>query len=549
MSLRSSLARIRWLRPSRIGPRLLVFHLLLVFLPVAGILYLEVYEAQLLDSQETSMVQQGRLIDAALGDREPLAAEDASALLTRLGRRGDARIRIYDASAAVIADSARMPDLTAAARASSEGASEYDSAPATVRQRPLYRFGAWLARRRRSVRLALLPSRITPSDTLPTTAPSPGPEVQAALHGRYGAATRATPGQRSLTLFSAVPIRHGDHVIGAALVSQSTFRILQALYRVRLRIFEIVVASVAVAVLLGLLMSATIVRPLVRLRRDALAVADRQARPATFGGVNRSDEIGDLARALDDLTTRLASHIQLLESFSADVSHEFKNPLASIRNAAEMIASSDDGTERDRLLAMLRRDVDRLERLVSGVRELARIDGQLAHDAVEPVDVPSLLREIVRGFEERGHHVTLDVPLAPPLLVRATADRLAQVFENLLQNAVSLAPGDTRIEVTAAIEDGWCRTTVSDRGPGIPPAHLDRVFERFFTYRPNEGSRREHTGLGLSIARAIVEGYGGTIAAANREGGGAVFEVRLPLSRRGQALSRSAPAVSHLRSV
>jgi hypothetical protein len=113
MSLRSLLARIRWLKPSRIGPRLLAFHLLLVFLPVAGILYLEVYEAQLLESQEASMVQQGRLIDAALGDRDTLAAPDAVALLTRLGRRGDSRIRIFDASSMLLADSARVPDPTA----------------------------------------------------------------------------------------------------------------------------------------------------------------------------------------------------------------------------------------------------------------------------------------------------------------------------------------------------------------------------------------------------------------------------------------------------
>jgi two-component system sensor histidine kinase ChvG len=549
MSLRSLLARVRWLRPSRIGPRLLAFHLLLVFLPVAGILYLEVYEAQLLESQETSMVQQGRLIDAALGEREALAAPDAIALLTRLGRRGDARIRIYDASSALLADSARVPDPTVVERASGEGASEYESAPAAVRQRPLYRFGAWLAQTRRSIRSTLLPSRMTPSDAIPATATALGPEVQAALHGRYGAATRATPGQRSLTLYSAVPIRHGDRVIGAALVSQSTFKILQALYRVRLRIFEIVVASVAVAVLLGLLMSATIVRPLGRLRRDALTVADRQVRPMTFGGVNRTDEIGDLARALDDLTTRLASHISLLESFSADVSHEFKNPLASIRNAAEMIASSNDETERDRLLTMLRRDVDRLERLVSGVRELARIDGQLAHDALESVDVTSLVGEIVRGFESRGHRVMLSAPANAPSLIRATADRLAQVFENLLQNAASLAPADAPIDVAVVSDGGWCRITVSDRGPGIPPAHIDRIFERFFTYRPNEESRREHTGLGLAIARAIVEGYGGTMTAANRDRGGAVFEVRLPLARRGQSFLRASHVVSRARSV
>jgi two-component system sensor histidine kinase ChvG len=346
-----------------------------------------------------------------------------------------------------------------------------------------------------------------------------------------------------------VPIRQGDRVIGAALVSQSTFRILQAIYEVRLRIFEIVVASVAAAIVLGFLMSTTIVRPLVRLRSAAVALADRRATPGGFGSVNRRDEIGDLARTLESLTTRLDAHIRLLESFAADVSHEFKNPLASIRTASEMIADTEDPAERERLLGLLTRDVDRLERLVSGVRELARIDAQLAHEALESVDVSTLLTSIADGFRQRGHRIDLDPrPDSASLVVRASPDRLAQVFENLLQNAVSFAPGSP-VEMTMTTADGWCSVTVADHGPGIPPAHLDRVFERFFTYRPQGEPRRDHTGLGLAIAQAIVEGYGGSIRAGNRDGGGASFEVRLPLARRAQLSSRSAHVLSGARSV
>jgi two-component system, OmpR family, sensor histidine kinase ChvG len=193
---------------------------------------------------------------------------------------------------------------------------------------------------------------------------------------------------------------------------------------------------------------------------------------------------------------------------------------------------------------MMTRDVDRLERLVSGVRELARIDAELAHDALEPVDVSSLLRQMADGFVHQGKRVEVDAPFS--LLVRATADRLAQVFENLLQNAFSFAPAEMPVEVRAAAAEGLCVVTVTDRGPGIPAGHLERVFERFFTYRPGDDQRREHTGLGLPIAKAIVEGYGGSIRAFNRIGGGAVIEVRLPLahtltrvsSQRGRADAR-----------
>jgi two-component system sensor histidine kinase ChvG len=523
-------------RPSRIGRRLLAFNLLLVFLPVAGILYLDVYETRLLEVQERGMVQQARLVAAALGGRDPLTAADAGELLARFGPQGDARIRIYGADGALLADSVRA-EPAASGRGVNDPASAY-AATAGIRERLLYRLGAWLARARRAAatvsRRMLVPSSSRSNGPGGNTAAAntdhaAAPEVRAALRGRYGADTRPTPGQRSLTLYSAMPIRSGSHVAGAAVVSQSTFRLLQALYDVRLRIFEIVLASVLVAVAIGLVTSATIVRPLVRLRRAAVALADRGATPASFGSVARRDEIGDLARALEELTARLDAHIKLLESFAGDVSHEFKNPLASIRAAAETIAATESAAERRRLFELLTRDVDRLERLVSGVRELARIDAQLAHEAIAPVDVGALVAALAAGFAHRGAAVRLTAPPPSPIFVRAAADRLAQVFENVLENAVSFSPRGDAVDVTVTAGGGAAVVTIADRGPGIPPAHLERVFERFFSYRPADGrARQQHTGLGLAIARAIVEGYGGTIAARVRDGGGAVIEVRLP---------------------
>jgi two-component system, OmpR family, sensor histidine kinase ChvG len=517
--------------PSRIGLRLLAFNLLLVFLPVAGILYLDVYETALLEAQERNMVQQGRLVAAALGDRDELTAEQAGALLARMGRRADARIRIYDVSGAIVADSARVPEPPPV-QSTEESASASVPSEASIRERLLYRVGAELAKLRyftsRVMRALLVRSRTTPAapDVKRT---SPTPEVRAALAGQYGAATRPTPGQRSLTLNSALPIKAGDRVIGAVLVSQSTFRILQALYGIRLRVFQIVVASVLAAAVLSLLVSATIVRPLVSLRRAAVARTERRG-AVDFPGTDRGDEIGDLARSLDALTRRLDDHIRLLESFAGDVSHEFKNPLASIRVTAEMLGATEDAAERRRLIGMLTRDVDRLERLVSGVRELAHIDAQLAHEALEAVDVSALLREMVDGLRATaGDGIEFDcrVP-SEPLTVNASRDRLGQVFENILRNAVSFTPPGSVVEISAGNTAGSVLVTIGDRGPGIPRAHVDRVFERFFSYRPDDPTnRREHAGLGLAIARAIVEGYDGSIRASNRDGGGALFEVRL----------------------
>ena len=523
----SFLAYFSRLRTSRIGLRVLAFNLLVLFLPVAGILYLDAYEDHLLDVQERGMVEQARLVAAALSGRDAVTSEDAAAFLAGLGYEGDVRIRVYGTGAVLLADSRRI-----LRQAGVESLPYASPMQVTGRARLLYRFGAWLVRVRAAVASASrrLVGRDRSDEREVAAVSEPPPEVRSALEGKYGAATRPTPAQRSLTLNSAVPIKAGNRVTGAVVVSQSTFRTLQALYSLRLRIFEIVLASVVLAALLSALMSATIVRPLVRLRSAAVSLAERRAPlSGSFNVVARRDEIGDLARALDELASRLDGHIRLLESFAADVSHEFRNPLASIRTAAEMLVSADDPADRRRFFDMLTRDVDRLERLVAGVRELARIDAQLAHEPATRVDVNALLTNFVNGRKAVSNRPVDVLQCHGHPVVRASADHLIQVFDNILSNAHSFAP-QTAVEIEVRRETGDCRVTISDRGPGIPPAHLDRVFDRFFTYRPNESGRRDHAGLGLAIARTIVEGYGGTITAENRPDGGARFDVCLPLA-------------------
>jgi two-component system sensor histidine kinase ChvG len=511
---------------SRIGLRLFAFNLLVLFAPVVGMLYLDVYETRLLEAQERQMVQQGRLLAAALAARGGLGRAEVADILTRLERQSDARLRVYDAAGALIADSARAGTATPAP--GSGGAAQSAPAP-NVRERVLYRLGAWIVDVRQQIGSAVSTvlrwNRLEPSPERPGES-GLDPELRAALDGRYGAATRPTPGQRSLTLFSAVPVRDGGSVIGAVVVSQSTFRVLQALYDVRLRIFQVVVASVLAAALLTALAAMTIVRPLRRLQRQASALAERRAPlPSSFPGTARRDELGDLARALEELTRRLDEQIGLLEGFAADVSHEFKNPLASIRIAAETIRDAERPEDRQRFLWLLLGDVDRLERLVTGVRELARIDGELEHQLTETVRIRELLQELAERQRSARAGRTIAVT-GPETEVRGARERLAQVFDNLLGNAASFAPDGTTVEVDVASDGHGCVVSVCDRGPGIPEAHLDRVFERFFTYRPVSG-RGEHVGLGLSIAKRIVEGYGGSITARNRPGGGARFDVRL----------------------
>ena len=514
---------------SRIAARLLAFNLLVLFLPVAAILYLDVYEARLLDSQERSMNQQARIVAAALGHIGSIESESAIDLLTRLEQRSDSRLRIYDRGGALLADSNRIRYAGEPAAAST-----YPPASAGTRERALYRLGAWIAGMRRMI--GELGQRTTPhpGEAAETADASGVPsEVRTALRGRYGAATRPTQGQRSLTLSVAIPIKAGNTVSGAVLVSQSTFRVLQALYDVRFRIFAVVIGSLVAAVLLTTLAAATIVRPIRRLRDEATALAGRRHRlPGTFPDTKRHDELGDLARALNELTKRLDAYIRESERFAADVSHEFKNPLASIRVAAETAAQSGDPAERQRFLAMLTRDVDRLERLVSAVREQTQIDARLDQEPVEDVDVGALVSEVIQGLKlAQGDQPEIRPTIEGKCFVRASKDRLAQAFENVLANARSFASSGTGVDVGVFREPEGCRVEIADRGPGIPVEHIDRIFERFFSYRPDVDANPErHAGLGLSIARTIVESYGGTIEASNRaDGSGARFLIRLPI--------------------
>lgn len=523
MNVSSVIPSLSKRRPSRIGVRLFAFNLLVVFVPVAGILYLDVYEAKLLEAQEHGMVDQARIVAAALTSDETFDQRRAEALLARIGQQGDARIRVYDGRARLMADSAGV------GRVQSLTTDDHGQVATDARRRVLYQVGAKLARVRQRIAAATwrVLSRGQAQPTFEARDDTPS-EIRDALAGRYGAASRLTPGQRSLTLSSAVPIHGGSGIVGAVVVSQSTFRVLQALYDVRLRLFEIVLLSMASAAVLTRVASATVVNPIVRLRHTAVALAERRRElSGLFRQVDRKDEIGDLARSLEELAARLDAHIHLLESFAADVSHEFKNPLAAIRAAADTIAESESPAERQRFLTMLRRDVDRLEGLVSGVRELAHIDAEMSSERRVDVDVSGALTGIVEGRRMIGETL-VDLTLPPGRMVAmGSLDRFIQVFENLIDNAVSFSPPSQPLTVRGERQDGFCTVTVSDRGPGIPEAHLARVFDRFFSYRP-DSDRREHVGLGLAIAKTIVNGYGGTISARNRHGGGAEFEVRLP---------------------
>ncbi|HVO40460.1 MAG TPA: ATP-binding protein [Spirochaetia bacterium] len=517
---------------SRISTRLFAFNILIVFLPIAGFLSLGTYERQLLASLEGALVQQGRVLASALEDSGPSLDREASRIIIRLRQRHDARVRVVDIAGKLLADSSR---LAPASGRESAGGRAGESPPARAAQETfLYRLASLPVRLSRRVLRAPVPPADSDeyyagSDTLS------GAEVLDALAGQYGAATRVSRGQQSVTLYSAIPIFGSARVIGAVVVSQSTYRILSDLYALRLDIFRLFLWSIATSAMLSLLLSATITAPLRRLRDRAQGILDARGRlTGRLAPLARRDEIGDLSRSLEALTERLARHVRLVESFASDVSHELKNPLASIRSAVELAQGEPDAGEQRELLAMALSDVNRMERLLDGVRDISRIDsgdggGEAGGAAPETTaDVCQIAERVLEAFRMRmdGGRVRFSL-LGRSVPAAVTPQRIQQLIENLVDNAAGFTREGGRVLVEVRSEGPMTLLRVSDEGPGIPAEHAERIFDRFFSFRPGE-DRARHAGLGLAIVKSIATGHGGSVRAFNLPERGACFEVRVP---------------------
>ncbi len=530
-SLLNGLARIR-AALAGITARLMAFNILIVFLPIAGFLSLGTYERQLLASLEGNLVQQGRVLAASLEDTGASLGKEAKRIITRLRQRHDARLRVVDFHGRLLADSSRL------------ATGQAEELPVTRSPGPP---PERVAQATFLYRLASLPVRMWRRTFRPPSPPADsdeyygssstlaGPEIEDALAGSYGAATRISKGQQSVTLYSAIPIMGEDKVIGAVVVSQSTWKILSDLYSLRLDIFRLFLWSVATSLVLSFLLSATVTVPLRRLRDQAHGVIDASGRMAgTLTPFGRSDEIGDLSRSLGVLTEKLARHIGLVEAFASDVSHELKNPLASIRSALELAQTEENTSEREALLFMALTDVNRMERLISGVREISRIDsgaedGSPGQRADVPVteDVRLMAERVIGNLSPRVPRAVSFFVEGPHVGAAVSPQRVAQILQNLLDNALSFSPAGGRLLLEVQADGRATLLRVSDEGPGIPPEHMGRIFDRFFSFRPGE-EKGEHAGLGLSIVKSIAEGHGGSVRAFNLAGGGACFEVRLP---------------------
>ncbi len=367
-------------------------------------------------------------------------------------------------------------------------------------------------------------------------------EVQAALKGESRSfIRRAQTGH--LILSYAVPVQRYKRVYGALMVSISSQSVDANVRETRLDIMQIFAVILFTTLLLSFYLSRSIARPINRLAAAAEAMRHRQKRSVSIPDfTDRRDEIGDLSGALRDLTSELWARLDAIEGFAADVSHEIKNPLSSVRSAVETAAKVSDPERQKKLMEVIQHDVERLDRLITDISRSSRLDAEMSRVITGPVDIAHLLRTLIdvqvstRDAEENlGPRLKLNLE-DEPLFALAVEDRLMQVFDNLIQNALSFSPPDGEIRISAAQDGGEQVVTVEDQGPGIPEGKLGAIFDRFYTERPAGEAFGNHSGLGLSISRQIVDALGGEIYAENITGEdgvvtGARFVIRLPRSR------------------
>ena len=359
-------------------------------------------------------------------------------------------------------------------------------------------------------------------------------EVTTALLG-VTASSKRVDEHNKLVLSTAAPVQRFKAIYGVLFVSTEGGDIDDILRLERTKLIEVFALATLLMIGASLYLSWNIAEPMRHLAEAADRVRQGRSGRETIPDMSaRGDEIGDLAKAMSTMTRALYDRIDAIESFAADVSHEIKNPLTSLRSAVDMFTRAKDDESRLRLLNIVRADVKRVDRLITDISDASRLDAELSRETATPVDIARLLETIVEIYQmmelPRGVTIHLKIDLPPDAAVMGRDERLGQVFRNLVDNAVSFSLQDSVVTITARTDPGLVVVTVDDTGPGIPPDNLETIFNRFYTERPQEHDFGKNSGLGLSIARQITEGTGGRIWAENRAGGGARFTVELPLA-------------------
>lgn len=511
-------ASLRFRARNSLITRILIVNLVALIAFAGALFYLENFRARLLEQREQEMLRQGSIIAQFVENQGVNTAEPAILDITSAN---GARIRLYDSAGRLVADNWRNPKTT---RFTLED-------PAT----PGFN-------RTSAIAIDRLVDFLTGQKEYPPLRQADDdvgaawPEaLTAARSGRAVTAARQT-NDRLVVLQAAVPVLDGSSPSPVVVLTVDTPDVVQMVRRERTTSFLVFLGVLGLSLAMTLYLARTVIVPLRQLAFAAHRVRLGRARDVVVPRLpHRRDEIGGLARALADMTAALRHRIDATEAFAADVAHELKNPLASLRSAVEALGSVRDKGARAQLFALIDQDVRRIDRLITDISAASRLEAELSRVRPQPVDLGEMVAGMTSAKRSVGPwrqdvRLELDVPPTGTAMVLADADRISQVVGNLIDNALSFSPSGSTIEVRVHAEGHMVELCVADEGPGVPPELRDAIFERFYSERPGDEAYGGHSGLGLSIARAIVEAMDGRIRVEDRADGkpGAVFHVLLP---------------------
>ncbi len=544
---------------STLTRRIVSLNLAALAVLLSGILYLNQFREGLIDARIESLLIQGRIIAGAIAasasvetdaitiDPEkllelqagetlspsadtletlesPIKAERVAPLLRGLIQPTRTRARIYDRDGIMVLDSRNLYAGGQVVR--------FDLPPLNTNNEGM------------TVAIGNLLNQVLQRWDLPLYQELSGsgtqyPEVSSALTGAPSTIVRMSE-NGELIVSVAVPVQRFREVKGALLLSTQGGDIDRIVTEERIAILRIFLVAAIVITVLSILMASTIANPLRKLADAAVKVRHGVKTRVQIPDLSsRGDEIGNLSQSLREMTNSLYARIEAIESFAADVSHELKNPLTSLRSAVETLPLARNDVSRARLLEVIQHDVKRLDRLITDISDASRLDAELAREDSRETDVQKLIENVVAMRQmvppdQKSVALTLDVAKGARGLsdfrILGHEGRIGQVLNNLIDNARSFVPDGTgEIAISMKRNGAFVEIVVEDNGPGIAAENIDRIFERFYTDRPDEGFGN-NSGLGLSISRQIVEAHGGTLTAENRKAphNGARFVIRLP---------------------
>ncbi len=507
--------RLKWSGRWSLAHRILALNLITVLLVALSTLYLDVFRNRLSKERSSQVRIEATATAMAISVAGP---EDREAILATVSKSTGSRLRLFGADGGLIADSWHLTGPTYELRDPSTQSWQKNVARALDRgfntlvgAKPLEEFVEPATDRLQSWPEAVQAKATGKPVTAVRNAPDLTPVLSAAVPAKAGILL-ATTNDRAFTR----TVRSQRGIIAGAMA-----------------------VLVAISVFLSLFLARTIVRPLRRLALAAHRVRLGRSREVNVPRLpSRSDEIGLLARAVSDMSQSLRHRIDKIEAFAADVTHELKNPLASLRSAVDGLDRVDDPELREKLKKIVREDVARLDRLISDISEAARTDAELARATFERVDLGRLIEQLVHSVEVRRETGDARIAFARPrkdtAVVMGKPDRLARAINAIIDNAVSFSPPGGLVEVAVARVGDEVRIRIDDEGPGVPPEAREAIFNRFHSVRPEGENFGRHSGLGLAIAQAIVNGHDGEIDVQDRDDApsGARFTISLPAADR-----------------